>query len=255
MLRCLIADDEAPARQRLRRLLEAEPDVLVVADASDGVSALERVAEHEPHLLLLDIQMPELDGLGVAAALQSGAGPAVVFVTAYDEHALAAFDLCAVDYLVKPIEAGRLRAALAKVRRWSGSSAPADTLGPGLAMLAAKLSAPNAPRRMAVRSGAKFIVFDPSAVYGVFSRDHYSVVVLEGGELLADDPLEQLARRFDPAQFVRVHRGALINLARLRELVREGDRRYVAVLADSAATRVPISRERLATLKSALGLV
>jgi two-component system LytT family response regulator len=258
MLRSLIADDESPARQRLRRLLEAEADVVVVGEAADGVSALEQIALAAPDVLFLDIQMPELDGLGVASALAQSEGeqPLIIFVTAYDEHALAAFELSALDYLVKPVHEQRLAAALAKARKSLAARAGEvrARAAAGLAALLAQLQGPAAVRRMAVRSGAKFIVFDPDSVYGIFSRDHYSALLLEARELLADDSLEKLARRFDAAQFVRVHRGAIINLARLRELVREGDRRYVAVLSDAAATRVPVSRERLAALKSALGI-
>jgi DNA-binding LytR/AlgR family response regulator len=261
MLRCFIADDEALARQRLKYLLEAEADVSIVGEAGDGVTTLEQVALSTPDVVLLDIQMPVLDGLGVAAALRDGDGPLIIFVTAYDEHALAAFELSALDYLVKPVNPERLRVALAKARKASGPAlapAAAERRDQGLALLLDKLSTAHAPRRMAVRSGSKFIVFDPGAVYGIFSRDHYSVILLDGRELLADDPLERLEQRFttgrDGTQFVRVHRGAIINLTRLRELVREGDRRYVAVLSDSAGTRVAVSRERLAALKAALGL-
>lgn len=107
---------------------------------------------------------------------------------------------------------------------------------------------------MAVRCGAKLVVFDPSRAHALVARDHYSAILTDGGELLADDPLERLAQRFDPNLFLRIHRSAFINLALLRELVHEGDRRYVAVLSDAAATRIPVSRERLPALKAALGL-
>lgn len=249
MLRCFIAEDEAPARQRLKRLLSGVEGVSVVGEAADGVSALEQVSAVKPDLLLLDIQMPELDGLGVASALGSN-GPAIIFVTAYDEHALKAFELSAVDYLVKPVSRERLAAALSKARRMRGAS---QGVAPALEALTQRLEA-SRPRRMAVRCGAKYVVFDPAAVYGILSKDHYSAILLEGKELLADEPLAQLAKRFDTSQFVRVHRSAIINLACLRELVHEGDRRYAAVLTDSRATRITVSRERLPLLKAALGL-
>lgn len=249
MLRCFIAEDEAPARQRLKRLLSGVEGVSVVGEAADGVSALEQVSAVKPDLLLLDIQMPELDGLGVASALGRN-GPAIIFVTAYDEHALKAFELSAVDYLVKPVSRERLAAALSKARRMRGAS---QGVAPALEALTQRLEA-SRPRRMAVRCGAKYVVFDPAAVYGILSKDHYSAILLEGKELLADEPLAQLAKRFDTSQFVRVHRSAIINLACLRELVHEGDRRYAAVLTDSRATRITVSRERLPLLKAALGL-
>jgi DNA-binding LytR/AlgR family response regulator len=252
-LRCFIADDEVLARQRLRRLLASMPDVEVVGEAGDGVAVLERLATCPVDVLLLDIQMPELDGLAVAAELASAEapGPAVIFVTAYDEHALAAFDVSALDYLVKPVSAERLAQALSRARRARESSGRA--LASELAALVSRLGSPEA-RRMAVRCGAKLIVFDPARVYAILARDDYSGILTDKGELLADDSLDQLARRFDGRQFLRVHRSAIINLALLRELVHEGDRRYVAVLADAAATRVPVSRDRLPPLKTALGL-
>jgi len=233
----LIVDDEAPARDRMRRMVGAVDGFSVIGEAGDGVTALEQCAALRPDLVLLDIDMPELDGLGVAAALGER-GPAIVFVTAYDEHALKAFELAAVDYLVKPVAKERLAAALEKVR----------TRREPQIQLAGR------PTRMAVKCGAKFIVFDPLRVCAVISRDHYSAILVDGKELLADDPLDELCRRFGTDGFLRVHRGAMINVAFLRELVHEGDRRYIAVLSDPEQTRVPISRERLPSVKAALGI-
>jgi two-component system LytT family response regulator len=246
MLRCFIADDEAPARQRLKRLLASFDDVSLVGEASDGVSTLEAVSIEKPDVLLLDIDMPELDGLGVAAALPVGA-PAIIFVTAYDEHALKAFELSALDYLVKPVSRERLQAALGKASRPRGGSVD-------MASLLAQLGVVRPVQRMAVRCGARFVVFDPARVHAILARDHCSTILCADAELLSDDPLDTLASRFDPKQFIRVHRNALINLASLRELVHTGDRRYVAVLSDPLGSRVPVSRERLAGLKAALGL-
>jgi len=223
----------------MRRLVGELGGVEVVGEASNGVEALERVAALRPELVLLDIDMPELDGLGVAGALDAD-GPAVVFVTAYDEHAVKAFELSAIDYLVKPVARDRLAAAVDKVR----VRRPPAPVG----FAASRAS------RMAVRCGAKFVVFDPARISAVIARDHYSAILVDGRELLADDPLEELCRRFGRDGFLRVHRSALINLAFLRELVHEGDRRYVAVLDDPMATRVPVSRERLPALKAALGI-
>jgi two-component system, LytTR family, response regulator len=251
LLRCLIADDEAPARLRLRHLLGQMQGVVVAGEADSGVRALEQVTALEPDLLLLDIQMPELDGLGVAGALGAVPNaPALIFVTAYDEHALAAFELAALDYLVKPVSLARLGASLARVQRLRVGAPPL-----GAASLAAlEPLRREAPRRLAVRSGARFIVFDPARVLALVSKDHYTAILLESDELLADEPLEQLGQRFDPQQFVRIHRGAIVNLGALRELLHVGDRKYVAVLNDRDATRVPISRERLGALKAALGV-
>jgi DNA-binding LytR/AlgR family response regulator len=255
VLRCFIADDEPLARERMRRLLAALTDVTLVGEAADGIDTLEKVGACAPDVLLLDIQMPELDGLAVASELAAGGtGPAIIFVTAYDEHALAAFEVAALDYLVKPVSAERLEAALDRARRARSLPPPIDALPAQLSALLAQLGPTRAPLRMAVRCGAKLVVFDPSRAHALIARDHYSAILTGDGELLSDDPLERLAQRFDPNLFVRIHRSAFINLALLRELVHEGDRRYVAVLSDAAATRIPVSRERLPALKAALGL-
>jgi two-component system LytT family response regulator len=244
-VRTLIVDDEAPARQRLRRLLQARVEVEIVGEASDGVSALEQVRALRPDLMFLDIEMPELDGLAVAEALPAD-GPAVVFVTAYDEHALRAFELAAIDYLVKPVVAQRLDDALARL--------PARRPSADLGALMTGLNRGRPLQRMAVRCGSRVQVFDPATVSAVLARDHYSAILIGAQELLSDDPLDVFERRLDPARFLRVHRSAIVNLASVKELILEGDRRYVAVLADAGAPRVPISRERLNALKARLGL-
>jgi two-component system LytT family response regulator len=249
MLRCFIADDEAPARLRLNRLLTGLGGVAVIGEAGDGIQTLEAVAALRPDVLLLDIDMPELDGLGVAAALPEG-GPAVIFVTAYDSHALRAFELSALDYLVKPVSRERLQTALARAQAHGN----ARRARPDVGALAAQLGPARPLMRMAVRCGTKFVVFDPMKVHAILARDHYSTLLCGDAELLSDDPLESLAGRFAPDQFVRVHRSAVINLTSLRELAHKGDRRYVAVLSDPKGTRVPVSRERLAALKAALGI-
>jgi two-component system, LytTR family, response regulator len=249
MLRCFIADDEAPARERLRRLLASLEGVSIVGEAGDGLQTLEQVTATSPDVLFLDIDMPELDGLGVAEALPE-TGPAVIFVTAYEGHALRAFELAALDYLVKPVSLERLEAAVARARARGRAR-------PDLTLLSSQLAQAGARRplqRLAVRCGARFIVFDPAQVHAILARDHYAALLCGEAELLSDDSLEVIGRRFDPAQFLRVHRSAIINITSLRELVHEGDRRYFAVLSDRAATRVPVSRERLASLKAALGI-
>src|ERR1700748_1574160 len=142
-LRCLIVDDEALARGRLKRWLVADADVELVGEAGDGMGALELIAQLRPDVALLDIEMPELNGLGGASALAPG-GPAVIFVTAYDEHALKAFELSAVAYRLKPVTAERLRAALRRVR---SKRSPGDM---NLQALTARLGSA-ALRRMAVR--------------------------------------------------------------------------------------------------------
>jgi len=247
MIKALIVDDEAPARSRLSRMLAAFQDLTVVGEASNGLEALQASQTLKPDVIFLDIEMPELNGLEVAEAL-GGEGPAVVFVTAYSEHALKAFELSALDYLVKPVAPERLAETIERLR---GRKPPSPNQ---LQKLIERLEEGRAKRRMAVKCGAKYRVFEPSQVSAIVAREHYAALLVEGQELLADDSLDQLAQRLDPARFLRIHRSAIINLDYLRELEHEGDRKYTAVLSDPAKTRLPVSRERLEDLRKVLGL-
>jgi len=291
----LLVDDEAPARARLRRLLAAHGDVRVVGEATNGREALEQVQALAPAAVFLDIEMPELGGLEAAAALVGSPPPvpAVVFCTAYDEHAIRAFELSAVDYLLKPVEPARLAATLTRLRaltapagvraaatqpvagvaaatqpvagvaaatqpvagvRASGA-APADAAPPDpLADLVARLGAEARLSRLAVRCGARIVVVDLATVSAVVARDHYAEILCGDRRLLADDALDVLAPRLAAAGFLRLHRGSFANLRFVKELRREGDRKYVAVLDDHFHSELPVSRERLPAVLAALGL-
>jgi two-component system LytT family response regulator len=245
VIRALIVDDEAPARARLSRLLAAHADIECIGAAADGLRALGLVDELRPDVLFLDIQMPELDGISVAAALPK-LGPAVIFITAHDEHAIRAFELAAVDYLLKPVDGNRLALALERLR----SRPPYATD----AVRAAVARLETSPRRMAVRCGASYVVFDPERVSAILARDHYASVIVDGRELLSDDSLDRFMERLDGTRFMRVHRSAILNVEFVRELHQEGDRKYIALLSDPPGTRVPISRERLEDVKRRLGI-
>jgi two-component system LytT family response regulator len=245
MIRALLVDDEDPARARLQRLLGAYPDVECIGAAGDGLQALSLVDELRPDVVFLDVQMPEVDGLSVAAALPRP-GPAVVFATAFDEHAIRAFELAAVDYLLKPIARRRLSVALDRLR--SRSAYVAEAVHAAVARMQPR------PRKMAVRCGATYVVFDPERVSAILARDHYASILVDGKELLSDDSLDRFMAKLDETRFIRVHRSAILNLGFVRELRQEGDRKYVAVLADAGATRVPISRDQLEEVKRRLGV-
>jgi DNA-binding LytR/AlgR family response regulator len=244
-LRTLIVDDEKPARARLTRMLEPFAELEIVGEAQDGVTALELASQLKPDIVFLDIEMPELDGLGVARSLGLE-GPHIVFVTAYDEYALKAFETNAIDYLVKPVSDERLQSAIQKVLKRSRQPQ-------GLEAVLEQLNR-TADAKFAVKSGAKFVVCDPAKISAIIARDHYSAILTEGRELLADDPLEHFEKKLTASRFIRVHRSAIVNLDHVLELEREGDRKYLAVLSDSKKTRVPISREKLDLVKARLGL-
>ncbi len=245
MMRILLVDDEPPARERMRRLLRDVPDVEIVGEAGDGEVALERIADLNPDLVLLDVQMPALDGLSVATALGK-TGPAVIFVTAFDEFAVKAFDVAAVDYLLKPVRKERLLDAIHKAKR---AHAPASEAA---SRVLAQMK--SWPTRIALRDGAKYVVFDIARVSAVVAQDHYATVWVDGKELLSDDSLDTWSAKLDPTHFIRIHRSGIINLNYVVALEQEGDRKYVAVLREPVNLQVPISRERLSDLKSRLGI-
>jgi two-component system LytT family response regulator len=245
MIRALIVDDEEPARARLQRLLSVHLDVECIGEAGDGPRALSLVDELRPDVVFLDIQMPEIDGVSVAADLVRPC-PAVIFVTAFDEHAIRAFEVAAVDYLLKPVTKRRLAIALDRLRGPSVHAAEA--------VRAAVAQSHSAPRKMAVRIGSTYVVFDTDRVAAILARDHYASIFVDGQEVLSDDSLERLMGRLDDARFIRVHRSAILNVGFVRELHHEGDRKYVALLSDPTGTRVPISRDRLDEVKRRVGV-
>lgn len=218
-MRTLIVDDEALARGRLRGLLGEIEGVVVVAEASHGREAVELAAEHAPELLLLDIQMPGMDGLEVAHHVAGfDVPPAVVFCTAYDEHALAAFEAHAVDYLVKPVRLERLRAAIDKARRYAA---------PELAPVAGKRSRTHLCARL--RGSLRLIPVEQ--VRYLQAEEKYVVVHHAGGEDLIEDSLKSLETEF-AGQFLRIHRNCLIARDQLVELRRTPDGQVRAQLRD-----------------------
>lgn len=247
ILRALIVDDEAPARRRLRRLLERIDDVEVVGEACDGEDASAKIAASPPDLLLLDIEMPELDGLRVAAAAP---GLHVVFVTAHAEHAVAAFDLAAVDYLLKPITEARLRAAIDRVRLRASRNNPVAADALAQALRAALPPEPSVPRVTALEGDAVHI-FDARSIARFSAANRYVSFTVDGREYLLDDSLNALEARLRCHEFQRVHRAELINLGRVRTLRRTGGGAEVEL---DTRERVPVSRRLLGELERRLGV-
>jgi two-component system LytT family response regulator len=213
----IIVDDEPPARTRLRRLLADHADVTIVAECGDGASAVQAIELATPDLVLLDIQMPELDGFDVLQALETPRLPEIIFVSAFDRYALKAFEVHALDYVLKPVEADRLGEALshARVRLTDRKST-----SHGLTGLLREL-ARDRPylARVPVRSEGRVRVIDLNQVDWLGAADNY--VALHSGprEYLIRDTIAGLERRLDPRQFVRVHRSTIVRIDRIVELV------------------------------------
>jgi DNA-binding LytR/AlgR family response regulator len=248
VIQVVLVDDEIPAVERLKKLLKTYEDFQIVGEAHDGLSALEVIDSTQPQVVFLDIDMPELNGLEVARTLGVH-GPLIVFVTAHDEHALAAFQSSAIDYLVKPVNTTRLDFTIEKVRRSLVSGKKAS-----LEPILSRMQAERGSSQFAVKVGAKYEIFTPGSIAAALSQDHYTSLIVDGRELLSSDSMELILTRLDPNIFIRVHRSAFINMNFLKELKREGDRKFVAVLSDKSRTQVPVSRDRLPQLKKILGL-
>lgn len=245
MYRCIIADDEQPARSRMKKLLASYSDkIKVIEEAKDGIDALEKAEDFRPDLIFLDIEMPGLNGIEVASQIREETK--VVFITAYDEYAIKAFEANAIDYLVKPINAKRLAKTIDRIQNLMNTSQ--------VQAISASLIQSEKPKRIAFKIGQKFEIFDTNQISTIHSQDQYSCCVIDGKEVLSDDSLERILSRLDPKTFIQVHRSHIINLDFLKELRREGDRKYVAILSDFHQTEIPVSREKLNELKKKLGL-
>ena len=233
-MRVMIVDDERPARDKLRRLLELEPDVAAIDEARDGVEALERLPAFAPDLLLLDIQMPEITGLEVAASLPAPA-PLVVFVTAYDEYAIRAFDANAVDYLLKPYDQQRLQRALLRVRERLVAKAADATAGAS----AATVPMPAIAQLLVPERGGTRVV-KVEHIQWIETADNYVVLHTADGQPLMRQTLAGLLDRLGP-RFQRCHRRAAVQLDWIASVqaLDKGDGELIL----RGGARVPCSRQ------------
>jgi two-component system LytT family response regulator len=237
-IRALLVDDEPIARRRLRRLLADEPDVEVAGEAGDVDAAADLLAARAVDVVLLDIQMPGGDGFALLERLRAAGRPAplVVFVTAFDDHAVRAFEVAAVDYLVKPFARARVAEAVARVRRQLAHGA-----APALDALVARLHPGQSYRtRILVRSVGKVSFVPVEQIHWIEAEGNYVRLHTGQGRHLARETLSRLARELDPAKFVRVHRGAIVALDQVRELERSPTGDHALVLASGA--RLTLSR-------------
>jgi len=268
-LRAVVADDEPAAREAVITLLAEHPGVRVVGEATNGREAVELLRRERPDLLFLDVQMPDLDGFGVLDALGDDVPRGVVFVTAHDEHAIRAFEVHALDYLLKPFGRSRFGAAVTRaVERLSALDAL--TLRRTLASMAADrragdepsgelalrdgrpADAPQSapPRRIGVRTGAHVVVVDVDAIDWVESYGDYARVHAGRQTHVVAQRMHALERLLEAGEFVRIHRSLIVNLPRVRELHRDADGGGTVVLHDGVRLRV--ARGRWDALQAAL---
>jgi two-component system, LytTR family, response regulator len=242
-LRTLVVDDEELARKVLRELLLAHPEIDVVAECKNGLEAVKAVSEHRPDLLFLDVQMPKLTGFDVLELV--GPDVPVIFVTAYDEYAMKAFEVHAVDYLLKPVGKERLAAALRRVRARTGGKMPAPA-----ALAAAARPAGQFSERLVVKDGTKVTLIPVSKLDYGEAQDDYVALASEGKKHLKQQTIASLEASLDPKQFVRIHRSYVVNLERVARIEPYGKDSRVAVL--SSGIRLPVSRAGYARLQALL---
>ncbi|MCA9726207.1 MAG: LytTR family DNA-binding domain-containing protein [Candidatus Eisenbacteria bacterium] len=231
VLRALIIDDEPPARRRLRTLLGGMSDIEVVGEASDGSAAVEETLRLEPDLLLLDIQMPGMDGFDVLEEIADRGPrplPAVIFVTAHDEHALRAFEAHAVDYLLKPFDQDRLRLAVDKAARLRGSGLVEDRTR----KLIQHTLAGRPLRRLMVRGAARIEFVAVEEIDWIEADGHYVLVHARETEYLIRESIRGLCGRLDPSRFARIHRRILVNLDRIHHIETESHGDFEVLLKD-----------------------
>ncbi len=271
-MRVIIVDDEPLARDRLRALLAKEADVQLVAECSDGKDAVAAIKREHPDVVFLDIQMPEMDGFGVVSHLKGTTMPLIVFVTAFDEYAVKAFEVHAIDYLLKPFDRERLKQSLAHLRtRLKAASGPdltkrltdlLDTLqqqpGKAAKSAGATADAKSAPEakgvdRLAIKLDGRVIFVRPNEIDWIEAQDNYVKLHVGREAHLVRDTLASFEERLDARRFIRIARSTIVNIDRVREMQPMFHGEYVVILNDG--TKLTMSRGYRETLQQYLGAI
>jgi len=253
-LTAVVADDEQLARDELCFLLGQLDGVEVVGQAANGVEALDEIARHAPDVAFLDVQMPGLTGFEVARRLmESGTGPSVIFVTAFDQRAIEAFEVNAVDYVLKPVDSARLETAITRARKRLGDSGP---LQGQLDRLVRMMSGQKDRRdQVAVKVNDRFVLVQADdIIHASLIEDSINIVTNQVSGTSNDRTLEELHARLDPEVFWRVHRSHLVNINKVKEIVPWFSRNYILRMTDSKATEIPVSRSQTRRLREYLKL-
>jgi two-component system, LytTR family, response regulator len=235
-IRAVIVDDEPLARSNVRSLLQHHPEIDICAECGSGVDAPAVIREAESDLLFLDVQMPEVDGFDVLELLGSDAPPAVIFVTAYDQYALKAFEAGALDYLLKPFDNARFALALDRARQ----------------KIAAAKGSPRKLERIAIKNVGEVLFINISDIDRIEAADYYSALHVGAKTHLLRRSMADLEQELDPAAFCRIHRSTIVNLSRVRGLKLDEDGEYQVQLSDGATLR--LSRTYRKQLQERLGI-
>ena len=261
VLKAVLVDDEQLARDELGYLLDQIGGVEVVGQAGNGVEALTTIERLQPDVVFLDVQMPGLTGFEVARRLLGNrAGAQIVFVTAYDQHAIEAFEVNAVDYLLKPVDQARLEVAVDRARRRIASDRPVESGSNVNSAELEKIIQAVAERqsrreRLAIRVGERFLlVQSEEIIYASLADEGITVVTSQHAGTSNYRTLDELHERLDPTVFWRVHRSHLVNINKIKEIVPWFSRNYILRMKDEKATEIPVSRTHTRRLREYLKL-
>jgi len=242
-IRAILVDDEELARHALRELLKPRPEVEIVAECANGFEAVKAVAQHKPDLIFLDIQMPKLTGFDVLELIDRDRNLAIIFVTAYDQYAMRAFEVHAIDYLLKPIGRERFAEALDRAVSHLPQKLPAAQ-----ELAAAARPAEQFLERIVVKDGTRVTLIPVAKLDYAEAQDDYVALATHGTKHLKQQTIASLEAALNPARFVRIHRSYIVNFERVARIEPYGKDSRLAILADG--TRLPVSRAGYARLKS-----
>lgn len=239
-IRAIIVDDEPYARRGIRNELASEPDIEIVAESPNGKAAVTDIQKLKPDLLFLDVQMPGLDGFGVLDAIADEPLPVIIFVTAYDQYALQAFDYHAVDYLLKPLDTERFQAAIKKARTYIQSKDTTELTQRLVSLLESRRGEQQYVARLAIKSSGRVSILKVEEIDWIEADDNYVQLHVGNHVHMLHETLTCLERKLDPGRFLRIHRSRIVNVERIKELHPLFHGEHILVLQDG--TRLASSR-------------
>lgn len=231
-IRVLIVDDEPPARSVVRKFLRQERDAEIVGEAGSGRQAIEMIAEHQPDLVLLDIQMPEMNGFEVIRKIGAENMPHIIFVTAYDQYALRAFEVHALDYLLKPFSRARFHAAFQRAREHIHARQPDDIRNKLDRLLHALQVKPKYLQRLAIQGEGRVTFIQCSDIDWIEAAEKYVRLHVRNKSYLLRQSMKSLEQHLDPQLFLRIHRSAIVNLERIKEVQPWFNNQFKVILHD-----------------------
>jgi two-component system LytT family response regulator len=232
MMRTIIADDERLARKKLRILLSAESGVEIVAESSDGRQTIAALRAHKPDLLLLDVQMPDIDGFGVLRAIDADAMPVVIFTTAHDQYAVKAFEAHALDYLLKPFDQGRLHHAINRARAEFLKAHDREATYRILDFLTKTKPRSQVDQRLVFKTGGRVVFLETAEIDWLSAAANYVTLNVGVESYLLREGIGHISERLDPDKFVRIHRSTIVNVDKIKELQPVNSGEYIVVLKD-----------------------